>query len=265
MNQPWVDTGYVLEDDQDGFGHQSSTFGIEDPLGQLVWPDESTIFSYGDCQLGMVDPGAQLPFYDFEDVNPANSTFPTEPSPTDANTPIILQQEDWNTPGGSATDNVYRNPDLSFLFPGFSPSGVAGEHVYQNCSDFSDELSGAGSSPSCNSNNSNSSQANALSCPVCPVQKNNAKDLHRHVVEAHEKPSLGEDKLGWYRCRCGNTACYYRKPNHVRHLSKCQSKKWSIGSFMCHCGKAHEDKEQHTQHFMRCRIGRRPVGRPKSN
>ncbi|KAK8021698.1 hypothetical protein PG990_006836 [Apiospora arundinis] len=145
MNLSWTDSEYVLEDDQDGLGHPSSSFGIEDPLGQLVWPDEPAIFSYGD-----------YPFYDFEDIDPANSTFPIAPSATDANTPIILQPEDWNTPGGSATDNVYRNPDLSFLFPGFSPSGLTGDHSLQEWSDFSDELSGAGSSPSCSSNNSNS-------------------------------------------------------------------------------------------------------------
>ncbi|ETS77936.1 hypothetical protein PFICI_09998 [Pestalotiopsis fici W106-1] len=104
-----------------------------------------------------------------------------------------------------------------------------------------------------------------FSCPKipCPTIKRDLKSLQRHVMEKHGKPAPGEIKAGWFRCACGSTACHYRKANHTRHLNNCKPHKWSFKEFVCQCGRKHSNKADHTAHYMKCNVGKNPVGRPR--
>lgn len=103
-----------------------------------------------------------------------------------------------------------------------------------------------------------------LCCPKaqCAVEKPDRKSFHRHIMEKHDRPILGETKAGWFRCACGLITLFYRKTNHTRHLKNCHPSKWVLTEFLCQCRIKHSKKIDHISHYEKCRIGRNPVGRP---
>ncbi|KAK8140077.1 hypothetical protein PG984_000143 [Apiospora sp. TS-2023a] len=183
MNQQWFGPVHG----QDSNEHHEFFPGGAEPIGQFEWPPELFMFSYENLQLEMASSEPQNPIYDFN-INPI---LPMAPSISTTSTPTIFQTAELYAPVDINIDNVFENPDPAYLVPAIPIPVVPNDHGFE---DFNHLPNTEASSPS--SRTSISSHGNAHACPKCPVQRRNAKDLHRHVVETHEKPRPGEDKIG---------------------------------------------------------------------